>query len=169
MVTPAQKPHRSVQEVETPPELIAAIESRFGKIDFDLAASSSNAKAARFFTKEDDSLSQSWRLEGVRVAWLNCEFGDAKPYAKKCSEVRYLRRWTLLLVPMGTQDWACEHVWRKAFVLKLKGRVKFVNHKQGFPKDLILAAYGFGLSGEEVWDWRADYSWTPSPFAEATT
>ncbi len=151
---PAQKPHRSHQEVETPAALIASVEHRFGPIDFDLAASPQNAKATRFYTKEDDTLSQDWTLEGVRVAWLNCEFGDARRYAKKCESVRLLRRWTLLLVPMGTQDWACEHVWGKAFVLKLKGRVTFVGHPQGFPKDLVLAAFGYGLSGEEVWDWR---------------
>jgi phage N-6-adenine-methyltransferase len=155
-MAPRQKPHRSEQSVETPPELIAAVEHRYGKIDFDLAASKENAKAPRYFTKADDSLSQSWQLgSSVKVAWLNCEFGDARRYAQKCrDEARELRRWTLLLVPMGTQDWACEYVWGQAYVLKLKGRVTFVNHAQGFPKDLVLAAYGFGVSGEEVWDWR---------------
>ena len=155
-MAPAQKPHRSVQEVETPPELITAVEQRFGKIDFDLAASASNAKGPRFYTKADDSLTQSWQLgPSVRVAWINPEFGDARRYAEKCCAARELRRWTLLLVPMGTQDWACKYLWGKAHVLKLKGRVIFVNHAQGFPKDLVLAAYGYGLAGEDVWDWRA--------------
>lgn len=157
MASPAQKPHRSVQEVETPPELIAAVEHRFGRIDFDLAASPNNAKAPSYFTKENDTLAQDWRLEGenVRVAWLNCEFGDAKRYAQKCAaETSLLQRWTLLLVPMGTQEWACEFVWPSAYVLKLKGRVAFVGHGAPFPKDLLVAAYGYGMVGEEVWDWR---------------
>jgi phage N-6-adenine-methyltransferase len=154
---PAQRPHVSIQEVETPPELIAAVEHRFGRIDFDLAASAENTKAQRFYSKTDNSLAQSWSLPpSVRVAWCNPEFGNAGEYANKCREVRALRRWTLLLVPMGTQDWACQHVWDQAYVLKLKGRVTFVGHPQGFPKDLILAAYGFGVRGEEVWDWRKE-------------
>lgn len=152
---PAQKPHRSEQSVETPPELIQAVERRFGIIDFDLAASPENTKARRFFTREDDALTQNWQLpEAVRVAWLNPEFGDARRYAEKCCEVRDLQRWTLMLVPQGTPDWACEFVWGQAYVLKLKGRVQFVGHPQGFPKDLMLCCYGFGLRGEDVWDWR---------------
>jgi phage N-6-adenine-methyltransferase len=152
---PAQKPHRSVQEVETPTELIRAVERRFGLIGFDLAASAQNAKARQFFTRADDALTQNWALgPSVRVAWLNPEFGDVEPWAEKCRAVRRLSRWTLMLVPMGTQDWATEHMWGQAYVLKLKGRVQFVGHSQGFPKDLVLAAYGFSMVGEEVWDWR---------------
>lgn len=59
-----------------------------------------------------------------------------------------------MLAPLGSQDWACEHVWGKAFVLKLRGRVTFVGETQGFIKDLMIACYGFGFAGEEFWDWR---------------
>lgn len=152
---PKQKPHRSVQAVATPANLVAAIERRFGLLDFDLAASADNAKAARYFTEQDNALSQNWSLgRSVRVAYLNPPFGDVTPWAEKCCEVRDLRRWTLMLVPQGSPDWACDFVWGRAYVLKLKGRVTFVGHQQGFPKDLMIAAYGFGVSGEEVWDWR---------------
>lgn len=154
---PVQKPGRSIQEVETPADLIAAVTRRFGSIGFDLAASAENTKGPRFFTREDDTLQQSWDLgPGVRVAWLNPEFSDIGPYAEKCCEVRDLRRWTLMLVPQGSPDWACDFVWERAYVLKLKGRVTFVGHQQGFPKDLMVACYGYGLSGEEVWDWRKE-------------
>jgi phage N-6-adenine-methyltransferase len=154
---PVQKPHSSKQDYETPPELIASVQRRFGVIDFDLAASPENAKALRFFTKTDDAIQQNWSLgPRVRVAWCNPEFAHCEDYAKKASEVRWLRRWTLLLVPMGTQDWACEFLWGKAYVLKLNGRVTFVGADQGYPKDLVLAVYGFGVAGEEVWDWRKE-------------
>lgn len=154
---PAQKPHKSKQSYATPPELIAAVEHRFGKIDFDLAASAENTKAPRFYSKEMDSLKQSWSLgPSVKVAWCNPEFGLAGEFAEAAAKVRLLRRWTLLLVPMGAQEWAVEHMWTQAYVLKLRGRVTFVGEEQGFVKDLVLAAYGFGLVGEEFWDWRKE-------------
>ena len=46
-VMPAQKPHRSVQVVETPWEFIDAVEKRFGKIVFDLAATLDNCKVRK--------------------------------------------------------------------------------------------------------------------------
>jgi len=45
----------------TPPELVAAIEARFGTIDVDAAAEDANAIAARWFTAEQDCLFQDWR------------------------------------------------------------------------------------------------------------
>jgi phage N-6-adenine-methyltransferase len=153
---PKQKPGKSRQTYETPQELIDAVEHRFGVIGHDLAASKNNSVADEYFDLKADALakSTSWLLPGVDVAWCNPPFGRIKPWAAKCCEVRDLQRWTLLLVPMGSQDWACEYVWGKALVLKLKGRVTFVGEAQGFIKDLIVAAYGFGVSGEQIWDWR---------------
>lgn len=155
-MAPKQKPGKSRQDYETPQELIDAVEHRFGTVEFDLAASKRNSVADEFFDLKSDALSltRSWELPGVKVAWLNPPFGKIEPWAARCAAVRELHRWTLLLVPMGSQDWACEHVWGKAFVLKLRGRVAFVGEKQGFVKDLILACYGFGVVGEAFWDWR---------------
>lgn len=153
---PRQKPGRSKQDYETPQELIDAVEHRFGTIEHDLAASKRNSVADDYFDLSSDALAEttSWELPGVKVAWLNPPFGRIAPWARKCAEYRDLQRWTLLLAPLGAQDWACQHVWGKAFVLKLRGRVKFVGESQGFIKDLVLACYGFGLSGEAFWDWR---------------
>lgn len=157
---PRQKPGKSKQTYATPQELIDAVEHRFGAIDFDLAASKHNSVATDYFDLKADALapSTSWELPGVKVAWLNPPFAHIDPWAKKCAEHRDLQRWTLLLVPLGSQDWACEHVWGKAFVLKLRGRVTFVGETRGYIKDLVLACYGFGVSGEAVWDWRKQVS-----------
>jgi len=153
---PKQKRGQSRQDYATPMELIDAVEHRFGTIGFDLAASKGNSVADEYYDLRADSLAPrtSWELPGVSVAWLNPPFGKLGPWAKKCAEHRDLQRWTLLLAPLGSQDWACEHVWGKAFVLKLRGRVTFVGEKDGFVKDLMIAAYGFGVAGEEFWDWR---------------
>lgn len=153
---PRQKPGKSKQDYQTPQELIDAVEHRFGSIGFDLAASKGNAVTERYYDLKANSLAPrtSWELPGVNVVWLNPPFAHIEPWAKKCAEQRDLQRWTLLLVPLGSQDWACDHVWDKAFVLKLRGRVTFAGETQGYIKDLILAAFGFGVSGSEIWDWR---------------
>ncbi len=151
---PKQKPGKSRQTYETPPELIAAVEHRFGTIEFDLAASKANSLADEYFDEKANALGRNWELNGTRVAWCNPPFGRIAPWAKKCAEVRRLQRWTLLLVPLGSQEWAIKHMYGKAYVLKLRGRVAFVGMQQGFIKDLVIAAYGFGVTGEAVWDWR---------------
>jgi len=156
MPHPKQKRGKSRQDYQTPQELVDAVEHRFGAIDFDLAASKGNAVADDYFDLKANALApeRSWELPGRRVAWLNPPFGKLEPWAKKCAEYRDLQRWTLMLAPLGSQEWAVRHVWGKAFVLKLRGRVTFVGEKQGFVKDLMLACYGFGVVGEAFWDWR---------------
>lgn len=155
---PQQKPGKSRQDYETPQALIDAVEHRFGVIQFDLAASKRNSVADEYFDLKANALApeRSWELPGVNVAWLNPPFGRIGPWAKRCAEVRHLRRWTLMLAPLGAQDWACEHVYGKALVLKLRGRVTFVGESQGFIKDLMLACYGFNVAGEAFWDWRTE-------------
>lgn len=155
-MAPRQKPGQSKQDYCTPQELIDAVEHRFGAIGVDLAATRRNCVAELYLDEKVNSLAEncSWEFPGVGVAWLNPPFADLEPWAAKCSLVRELHRWTLLLAPLGSQDWACEHVWGQAFVLKLRGRVTFVGEQQGYPKDLMLACYGFGVVGEAFWDWR---------------
>jgi len=157
---PVQKPGRSEQEVETPPDFIAAVEARWGKIAFDLAASESNTKAPAFFDKEADALKQDWtRLRGN--LWLNPEFGNIAPFAEKCLESRdfpSVRR-IFLLTPAGVStNWFFDHIYGNARVIAIQ-RLRFVGHEQDFPKDLILSVFG-DEPGFEVWRWK-DYGKAP--------
>jgi hypothetical protein len=158
---PRQNPGKSRQDYRTPGPFLSATARRFGPIAFDLACSTSNRVAPSGFTAADDALSQDWcdlRIGRGSVAWCNPPFGNIAPWAEKCVSVRHLQRWTLLLVPLGTQDWACRYVWGQAYVLKLRGRLTFGGESSPYPKDLMLAAYGFGVVGEEAWDWRQEAS-----------
>jgi hypothetical protein len=43
-------------------------------------------------------------------------------------------------------------------VLELTPRIKFVGHKGGFPKDLILNVYSRErLVGRDTWNWKAGW------------
>ncbi len=152
--------YKSEQDVGTPRNFIDAVERRFGSIVFDLAASSENTKAQfTYFSPDDDSLSQDWARIGNGVLWLNPPFSNIAPWAAKCAATSPLlnpRAKILLLVPASVgAKWFAEHVHQKAYVLALQGRLTFDGSTAPYPKDLVLAVYGCGLVGFDVWKWRA--------------
>ena len=160
---PSIKRGQSKQDHETPKDFIEAIEKRFGRIEWDLAANEQNKKATCYFGPDHknpdcrDGLAQDWDelVGGGGVFWLNLEFGFIDPWAEKCASARGRCGFTLLLTPasIGT-DWFREHVENKAVVLGLSPRIKFVGETQGYPKDLMLSVFGFGLSGFGTWRWK---------------
>jgi phage N-6-adenine-methyltransferase len=155
MTEPAQKPGRSKQDYSTPPEFLAAVARRFGRIDFDLFASDANAVGKAWFTAEQDAFAQSWELAPwIRVAWANPPFGDLRRVVAKAEECRHLPRWTLVLCPasMGSLWWR-DHVLGKCHADGIP-RLTFVGETAPYPKDLALLAYGFGVSGTGFYDWR---------------
>jgi phage N-6-adenine-methyltransferase len=154
MNAPIQKPGKSRQDFPTPKDLLDAIARRFGTIDFDLAARADNTVAPSFYSPEQDSLIQPWSLPGIRVAFLNPEFANIEPWAAKCASCCLLSRWTLLLVPASIgSNWFTNHVNGKALVLGLNPRISF-DGKAPYPKDCLLACFGFGASGFDVWRWK---------------
>jgi phage N-6-adenine-methyltransferase len=144
---PAQRPGRSRQDYETPREFLVAVERVFGPLKVDLASTPANAKAP---ARLDDSLAVPWPVGPL--CWLNPPFARIGPWAAKCASSGAR---VLLLVPASVgANWYAEHVHGRALVLALQGRISF-DGIAPFPKDCILAAYGFGKPGFEVWDWRS--------------
>lgn len=163
----------SKQDVKTPPDFIAAVEKRFGKISFDLAASHDNTQAERYFAapgSEDpcaigyDSFNYDWAFECLRVPpgsllWLNPEFSNIAPWAQKCAEeaprltngVRIA-----LLVPASVgSNWFKDYVFYKSWTAFLNGRIQFVGHNYAFPKDCSLSIFGGGIVGNDIWSWKS--------------
>jgi phage N-6-adenine-methyltransferase len=165
-MAPKQKPGKSKQDYRTPPEFIDAVAKRFGRPTFDLAATSGEQIPGvdHYFTPEQDSLAQSWaHLQtpgqddpSARVAFLNPPFANIAPWAQKLTdECRWLKRWTLMLVPASVgSDWYRKHIHGKAMVLGLSPRLTFVAAPDPYPKDLALICAGFGVSGFQTWRWN---------------
>ncbi len=165
MNTPAAQRSGSKQDYGTPREFIRAVESRFGKLAVDLAASPTNAKADHWIDEARNSLAQPWaELWPDGNLWLNPPFANIDPWSKKCAfESRQRRGLILLLTPasIGT-EWFAQHVCDKAMVLGLSPRMAFdgmpPNPKTGrvdlYPKDLMLSVFGDGLRGFATWRWR---------------
>ncbi len=169
MSAPVQKPGKSRQDFPTPQDFLDAVSRRFGSIDIDMACRRDNMVARRGVLDGDiDSLAQDWgdpmyfdRDDNVtesgadlRVAFCNPPFANIDPWAAKCVECRSLSRWTLLLVPASIgSNWFAQHVNGKALVLGLNPRISF-DGKAPYPKDCLLACFGFGASGFDVWRWK---------------
>jgi len=175
---PRQKPGESKQDYGTPRVFLDAVEKRFGKIAFDLAAHKKNDVTRRGFyfgpgsMYAEDSLAQDWRRAPTGVLWLNPPFSHIKPWAKKCSESYPPPRWDLqglspkrkilFLVPASVgANWFWEYVQPYSLVIPLSPRLAFdgqpVNPVTGkidpYPKDLMLCCYGYG-PGVERWVWQ---------------
>jgi phage N-6-adenine-methyltransferase len=145
--------HASVQTYATPPDFMAAVAPRFGKPAFDLAASTDNTKAARFYSEADDSLKQSWHKLGGWL-WLNPPFSDIAPWAEKCAAEMRLGARILFLTPASVgANWFQRHVVPNAHVLELSPRLSFDGH-QPYPKDLVLSVFCCSLTGRSHWAWK---------------
>lgn len=158
---PTMKRGKSKQDVQTPLEFMEAVYKRFGSICWDLAASPENTQhASNYFTKEQNSLVQPWHKiqQGVNHwgwLWLNCEYDDIAPWASKCATEMELGARILLLTPASVgSNWFKNFVRPSAHVIFLNGRIQFVGHKTGYPKDLALSVYCSNLTGDSIWRWK---------------
>lgn len=100
---------------------------------------------------------------GPGLLWNNCEFSDVGPWAKKHATCGPRGANSLLLTPSVTgANWSTDHVFAKADVYLLKGRLMF-DGKNVFPKDCMLSSYSPNATGAcHVWDWKRDvlvHSW----------
>lgn len=150
---------QSRQDQGTPPEFIAAVTNRFGRISFDLAAHQRNAVVPQFYDRKDNSLIQPWhKLRGN--LWLNPEFDDIEPWAMKCEYEARMGAKILFLTPASVgSNWYRDNIHGKAMVLFLNGRITFVGSDDPYVKDCMLTMFGYGRIGHDVWQWKQGNSY----------
>jgi phage N-6-adenine-methyltransferase len=150
-----QKPGHSVQEVETPPDLWAAICRRFGTPIIDLAALPINTKCRYFISPETNALQADWcSLLGKNLGWLNPPYADIRPWLQRAAAAGEAGVQLLVLTPASVgAGWFSDWVHNRALVLALQPRVTFVGHSSPYPKDLLLCCYGYA-PGFDVWRWK---------------
>lgn len=99
--------------------------------DLDVCANAQNAKCARFFTPEDDGLSQAW----CGVCWMNPPYGHGiGKWIRKAHESALAGATVVCLVPART-DTAWWHDYIKPFAVVdfVRGRLKFGGYKVNAP------------------------------------
>ena len=89
----------------------------------DVAASRSNAKCQKYFTKQIDGLKQKW----TGTCWLNPPFSDIEKWCKKAYESAKAGATVVALLPVRTDTkWFHDHV-SHGHVKLLQGRITFVD------------------------------------------
>jgi site-specific DNA-methyltransferase (adenine-specific) len=110
----------------TPPDVFAEFDAEFG-FTLDVCASPWNAKLPRFFTEDQDGLTQDW--SGERC-FLNPPYGRGiEPWLRKAfTETRWRCPLVVALIPVRT-DTRWWHVWVAGAaddVRYRKGRIRFI-------------------------------------------
>lgn len=147
----------SKQDVGTPRDFLDAVEKRWGKISFDLAASADNAVVPNYFDKEADSLKQDWsQLNGL--LWLNPEFIKIEPWVQKAAGTEFQDTFLCLAPGAFRTEWWRRWCKNQCHTILLEGYFYFVGHTLGFPKDLHLLEYPLKPDRPlvESWDWHND-------------
>ena len=130
----------ATEEWETPPEFFRALDATF-KFTLDPCASDKNHKTAKYYTKKEDGLAQSWAGETVSV---NPPYGReiSKWVEKAEAESKKTNTTVVCLLPARTDTaWFHDHVLGKAEVRFIRGRIRFSGSPSNAPFPSMLAIY----------------------------
>lgn len=121
---------------ETPPEFFEKYDDIY-HFDLDVCANDNNHKCAKYFTKEDDGLKQTWQ----GTCWMNPPYGREIP---KWMEKAYLSSregaTVVCLVPSRTDTQWWHDYAMKGDIEFIRGRLKFVGakHSAPFPNAVVI-------------------------------
>jgi phage N-6-adenine-methyltransferase len=120
----------------TPQDLFDLLNNEFG-FEIDVCATEENAKCKKFYTKNDDGLSQPW----LGNVWMNPPYGrEIGLLMKKANEASEEGATVVCLVPARTDtNWWHQYAIHHE-VRFIKGRLKFGGHKNSapFPSAIIV-------------------------------
>lgn len=123
------------EDWETPQHLFDKLDLEFN-FTIDVCADITNNKCKRFYTKLDNGLIQDWNNETI---WCNPPYGKKiGEWVKKAAESKST---VVMLLPARTDTrWFHEHIYNKAEVRFIKGRLKFGNSKNSapFPSMIVI-------------------------------
>jgi phage N-6-adenine-methyltransferase len=132
-------------EWETPREFFDAVNAIY-RFDFDVCATHANAKCGRYFTKEENSLTQTWS----GVCWMNPPYGrEISLWVRKAYEASLASGTVVVcLLPARTDTkWWHDYVIAHAESIRfIRGRLRFSGKGPApFPSALVV----FGQSDLE--------------------
>lgn len=125
---------------ETPQWLYDRLDKEFG-FTLDPASSDGNHKCTRYFTVEQDGLTQSWQGETV---FCNPPYGrQIAPWVEKgYQESKGKDTTVVMLLPARTDTrWFHEYIYGKSEIRFLKGRLKFGGSENSAPFPSMIVIY----------------------------
>lgn len=120
----------------TPQAFFDALHAEFA-LDLDVCASAENAKCPRFFSANDDGLSQEWRGR----CWMNPPYGRGiGAWVRKAYEASLAGALVVCLVPARTDTSWWHDYCAKGEVRFVRGRLKFGDAKNAapFPSAVVI-------------------------------
>lgn len=123
----------------TPQELFDELDSEF-HFNLDPCADDNNHKCDKYFTKEQDGLSQSW---GGYNVFCNPPYGReiGKWVKKSYEESQKPNTQVVMLIPSRTDTkWFHDYIYGKSEIRFIKGRLRFSNSKGNapFPSMIVI-------------------------------
>lgn len=118
-------------EWSTPDEFFRMLDAEF-RFDLDVCATPLNAKCRRFFSREQDGLSQAWN----GTCWCNPPYGREIKFwiEKACRDAQDGCCTVVCLIPARTDTkWWHEFVSQASEVRFVRGRLKFGGHRNSAP------------------------------------
>jgi site-specific DNA-methyltransferase (adenine-specific) len=116
-------------EWATPQDFFDKLNEEF-QFTLDPCATHQNHKCAKYFTEEDDGLTQSWDNE---IVFCNPPYGrQIKHWVKKASEA--VGGVVVLLIPARTDtSYFHDYIYGKSEIRFIRGRLKFGGHQNPAP------------------------------------
>lgn len=109
----------------TPWPVLRDLEARFGKFDLDPCCEPHTAKAANFYTIDDDGLSKPW----FGNVFVNPPYSNVRPWCERAIKATSTSECdqAVMLVPCATDTaWFHEVIWPHADLHFIRGRVRFL-------------------------------------------
>lgn len=150
----------------TPQKFFEELDKEFYFV-LDVAATDKSTKCEKYFTPEDDGLSQSWNFGGS--VFCNPPYGrEIGKWVKKAYEESLKEKNPIvLLIPARTDTkWFHDYIYNKAEIRFIKGRLKFEdedgNSSDSAPFPSMIVIYNRKekeISGSKKIDWEyLDYN-----------
>jgi phage N-6-adenine-methyltransferase len=131
---------------ETPPEIFVPLHKEFD-FTLDPCATEETAKCTLFFTEEQNGLNKSWKCHRV---FMNPPYGrEVYAWVEKARLEAERGALVVGLLPASTDlAWWHDHVWGRAEIRYLRGRVRFLTggpyRASGFFASIIAVWRPFG-------------------------
>lgn len=122
-------------EWATPQDFFDKLDEEF-HFDLDVCATPENAKCEKYFTKNDDGLSQQWG----GVVYCNPPYGrEIGKWVEKCSKHDGI---AVMLLPARTDTrWFHDFIYGKSEIRFIKGRLKFGGSKNSAPFPSMVVVF----------------------------
>ena len=122
----------------TPQDFFNRLNDEFN-FEIDVCASPQNTKCSKYFTKEQDGLSQSW---GKSICWCNPPYGrEVGAWVQKSYMSSKEGATVVILLPARTDTkWFHEYIYNNAEIRFVKGRLKFggSSNSAPFPSMVVI-------------------------------